>query len=144
MTELPQFPAKYEPGRDSTGKFAKGNQLAKGRTSEVSRKLAGLRSLWYDVQSEEDMIRVKAELIKLCTDCPNPDVKLKAIVYYIDRMLGKPTERVEVENTGGGSPLVNINLSPEERAVAERIVRKMSQTDQDEPPTLEVEVRPGE
>jgi hypothetical protein len=114
MSERPSFDAQYEPGRTADGKFAPGHQFSVGRTNPANRKLNELRSLWYDASSVEDMMRVKEQLLELACTCPVPDVKLKAIVYYLDRQLGKPTERVEVDNQGSGNGNLNLNLTADQ------------------------------
>lgn len=125
--ERPAFPAKYEPGRNPNGQFAPGHQIgAKGRGFEVNKKLNQIREYWYQVNSTEDLERVKTELLRLINDCPNWDVKLKAIVYYMDRMLGKPVESVDMNVTGERGPLVNIDLSPDEMEWARRLIRKVN------------------
>lgn len=124
MPENPTTKAIYDPNRDpKTGHFRKGHTLG-GQNTEVARRFAELKSLWYDANSVSDMVEVKAELKKLCTSCPNPEVKLRAIIYYLDRTLGKPTERVEMDVATTPQPMPVVNLTAAEIAVLEKIVLK--------------------
>ncbi|OWK46605.1 hypothetical protein [Fimbriiglobus ruber] len=138
-----QFPAKYEPGREKNGHFAKGNKLSVGVKSgpTILKKLNTLRELWYDATSVDDMLEVKAELMKIIKTCPEWDVKLKAIVYYTDRQLGKPTEHVQVSQESTSTSL-NLNLSPEQAATLTEAARILSGETIDVPALAEASVTP--
>lgn len=114
--------AIYDPNRLPNGQFVKGNKNKLGWNGEVSKRFKDLRALWFDANSLEDMSAVKNELIKLCLTCPQPDVKLRAIVYYLDRTMGRPTERVEVAEGAPAAPIVQ--LSAEELAIMEKLVQR--------------------
>ena len=126
--------AVYDPNRMPDGKFVKGNTLRQGAVGEVSKRFAQLRSMWFDTQSIDDMDTVKRELIQMCKSCPVPDVKLRAIIYYLDRTLGRPTERVEMEVSPGGGVMPAVELSAEEIAVLEKLVVR---TEEDAPLVIE-------
>ena len=123
------LPATYDPNRTADGKFVKGNKLRSGTQNEVSKRFAELRSLWYDANSADDMRAVKAELIGLCKTCPVPDVKLKAIVYYLDRMMGRPKETVELDVTAHAKPMPLPDLTPEEVAVLNKVISRTQDDD---------------
>lgn len=128
MPERPITDAVYDPNRLPNGQLRKGHTLRVGVVNEVSRKFRELRTLWYEATSAEDMETVRQELVKMCTSCPNPDVRLKAIVYFCDRMLGKPTERVEMDVTAkDAAPLPD--LSAEEVAVLSKVIGRSRTTE---------------
>lgn len=129
MSERPSTSAAYEAGRDKSGKFAPGNQMARNYAHPQNRKLTSLRGLWYDAVSVDDMAKVRDELVKMALTCPVPDIKLKAIVYYLDRTLGKPSENVTLDVNDGGKPAVLPVLSAEEVAVLERVVKRTADQD---------------
>lgn len=86
--------------------------------------------MWLDAGALDEMAAVKDELVKMCLTCPQPDVKLKAIVYYLDRTLGKPTENMNLDLTqDGGRPLALPNLTAEEVQIIERVVRRTAGDD---------------
>lgn len=118
------MPAAYDPNRLPNGHFVKGHKLRQGAVNEVSKRFAELRSLWYDANSADDMRAVKAELIGMCRSCPVPDVKLRAIVYYLDRVMGRPTERVEMDVSSPAKPVPLPDLSPEEVAVLSKVIAR--------------------
>lgn len=119
--------SRYSTDRDSNGKFVKGNSASKGHGSEINKKLQMLRSLWYDANSVMDMVQVKQELLNLIKTCVIWDVKLKAIIYYLDRQLGRPTERVEmdVQSDESSHTVNNFNLSPDQIAVVAKIIQQV-------------------
>ena len=129
MAERPSIPAVYDTNRAADGKFAKGNTVSAGNATTVHKKLQSLRTMWYDANSLEDMAKVKDELVNLAMNCPIPDVKLRAIVYYLDRTLGKPQENLNLDVSEGGKPAVLPLLSPEELSVLERVVRRTAEPD---------------
>ena len=60
-------------------------------------------------------------MIKLClSDTVNGDVKLRAIVYALDRLLGRPVENVNLEVNGQAEEMAD--LSKDEISVLQRIV----------------------
>ena len=133
--------AKYTPGRDALGHFLPGNQMAKGAKTEIGKRLTELRNLWLDANSVEDMRLVKNELLKVVRECPIWDVKLRAIAYYLDRQLGRPTERVEMDvqsDPQSVQQVNNFNLSPEQLAIASDLVRQLTM------PKVVVEAKPLE
>ena len=97
----------------ANGRFAKGNKCAVGHNSKANLRLNQLRELWYEANSLKDMMDVKNSLMDLIKNCPLFDVRLKAIQYYCDRQLGKPTERVEMD-VQNETTTMNMNLTPEQ------------------------------
>jgi hypothetical protein len=67
----------------------------------------------------------------LCLECDQPDVKLRTIIYYLDRTLGKPTERVEMDVTAEGRPVSLSHLTAEEVAILQRVIRKTESVEVD-------------
>jgi hypothetical protein len=122
--EKPSLPAKYDPARQPNGQFVKGNTVRTGWNMDVSKRFKSLRAAWYDATTTQDMIDVAAELKALCLTCPSPDVKLKAIVYFLDRCLGKPVERIDVDVSSEQRPAPVLDLSPDEVKVLERVVAR--------------------
>lgn len=82
-----------------------------------------LRMVWFDSLAVEDMIEVKASLKDLALNCPNPDVKLKAQIYFLDRCLGRPTERVEIDQHSTSEVTIP-DLTPEEMTLFQKIIKK--------------------
>lgn len=118
--EHAQFKAKYESGRKPTGQFERGHSFSKGRNLEINKKLSSLRSMWYDCVTPEDLASVYDELLNMIRTCEVADVKLKAIVYYVDRCAGKPTENIQVDvNTE--STALNLHLSADQLALASEL-----------------------
>lgn len=114
--------AAYVPGRDKNGKFLPGNQVRKGLGSPESKSLASIRSLWYSMITEEDVMRVKEELFELARTAKSEDVKMRTLVYLSDRFLGKPTERVEMDmqgNTQGANINFNVLTVAEQDTLAQ-------------------------
>ena len=122
MSDISSIPAVYDPNRNSNGHFSKGNQLSRG-SNEISKRFASVKSFWLDANSPECMLKVRDELIELCLQNECLEVKLKAIVYYFDRSLGKPSEKIELDaRPTKQSPIVN--LTPEEILILERMIAR--------------------
>ena len=77
-------------GRDTTGKFAKGNPGGPGNPHAA--RVAQLRSLMLEAVSLEDIQQVVAKLIELAKGGD-----LAAIRELLDRTLGKPTAALTLE-----------------------------------------------
>lgn len=114
--------AKYDPNRLPNGQFASGHKIRQGTSNEVSARFHELKALWYSAVTVEDMAAVRDELVKLCLSAKNEDVKLKAIVYFVDRMLGRVPDRVEVDVGVERKQLPE--LSAEEVVVLQRVVER--------------------
>lgn len=125
MADNPDLPAVYDPDRDPvTGHFRKGNSLSSTANTDVARRFKQLRAMWFDAQAPGDMADVRAELKNLCLTCPVPEVRLRAIIYYLDRTLGKPTERVELDVSQDAGPARLPELTPDEVVILQKVVRK--------------------
>ena len=122
--DVAAVPAVYDPNRLPNGQFVKGNSIRLGTPNDIAKRFQSLRALWFEATSVDDMKAVRAELVKLCLECPVPDVKFKAIVYFCDRMLGKPTERVELDVSQDAGPARLPELTPDEVVILQKVVRK--------------------
>ena len=122
--DRPNQTAVYDPNRRPNGQFVPGNKLRQGTSNDVQKRYSELRTLWFSATSVTDMARVRDGLVEMCTTCPNPDVRLRAIIYFCDRMLGKPTERVEMDVSSQSKPMPLPDLSPEEVAVLSKVISR--------------------
>lgn len=102
-----------------------GNTLAKGNKSNSSVRIAELRAMWFSAITNEDMDKIKTELFNLACSAKNEEVRLRALVYVYDRLLGKPTENVNLA-VEGDSPLMNVNLSAAQMTAATEIIKELS------------------
>ena len=72
-------------GRDSSGRFARGNKGGPG--NPFARKVGQLRSALLETVTEDDMRAVAAKLVQMARGG-----NLPAIRELLERMLGKPIE----------------------------------------------------
>ena len=121
--------ARYDSDRNNNGHFTKGNS-ASGGLNVHSQNFSNLRSLWYSATSVEDMTKVRDALLDLCLNCPSPEVKLKALIYFVDRLMGKPTERVELDCSPSASQSPIVELTPDEILVLEKMIARTEQPQQ--------------
>ena len=134
-------PAKYDPNRVPSGQFAKGNRANKGRYTDSIEKFHDLQELWYGATCVDDMRMVKDELLKLCKQDTELDVKLKACVYVTDRTYGKVPERVDMNVNQEDAGWRADKLSEDDLALWEGLVRKaLGASD----PSPEIVVSPSE
>ena len=80
-------------GRDSRGRFAKGNPGGPG--SIHAARVAKLRAALLNAVSEEDMREVIAKLVELAKSGDT-----RAIKELLDRVLGRPVEADLIERIG--------------------------------------------
>lgn len=94
-------------GRDSSGRFVKGNKLSTGNKGGISRIKRLLDELGDDAVKQ----------LKFLLTCNNHSLRLAAAMHVLDRILGKPGQNLEVSG-GNGQPLVIqhklIDAPPEE------------------------------
>jgi hypothetical protein len=121
----PQVPFPREPDgqrETATGRFAKGNQLSKGRAAGVTR-FNDLRSALLNCFDADVMRQLTMRLIDIGLNGTDSEAT-KAIVHIWERLYGKPHVTAQVQ-TQQVDAYPTIEMSPEEAQVAERMLNRM-------------------
>lgn len=82
-------------GRGEGGRFAPGNQIAKGNRCHLAELKALQEALYHSVRPE-DMVKA-VDVLRKQFDHPNPDVARKAIELLWNRLLGRPAQQIQME-----------------------------------------------
>ena len=90
-------------GRDSKGKFAKGNSLSKGNLGNTNEPAKKLKQALIDAISEKDIEDIAKKLV---TKAKTGDIP--AIKELFDRLWGRSSQSVEVFGAEGGPIPVTI------------------------------------
>lgn len=118
----PSIAAKYDSNRATTGQFTKGNRATIAWSGETALKFRNAQAAWLDAVSPEDMRSVADELKWLCMQRDDLQTKQRAIVYFLDRQLGKPVERLDVSTSDNQPAPVRDDLTPKHFELLEAIV----------------------
>ena len=123
---MPREAAQYLPSRNPNGQFGAGNKLSHGMGGgEMSRRMNALKAVWLSAVSDADMKTLKDKLFDLACNATAEDVRLRSIMYIMDRLMGKPKESVAMEVSGDGTAPLNVNLSPQQLFTATQLVRQL-------------------
>ena len=114
---------KYDSNRDAkTGHFRKGHTLRTGVDGAAHAKFARVKSMWLECADKTDVEKVWNELVAMClSDKTPPDVKLKSLVYCLDRLWGRPQENIQLDVTGAPTDAL-VDLSKDELLILQRVV----------------------
>ena len=115
--------ARYDSNRDAkTGHFRPGHKLHTGVDHALHKQFQRIRNMWLEVSNETDVRKVWDELIGMClSDKTPPDVKLKSIVYALDRLWGRPQENIQLDVTGAPADTL-VDLTKDELSILQRVV----------------------
>ena len=105
--------------RDSAGRFLPGNKLGKG--NPLCGRVVALKSAILKAADEDTIVRLMAGLLDIALGDQSSKVRVQATVEYLNRVLGKPTQAIELDVSNAEAPSVPLDLDEAEVAVLERM-----------------------
>jgi hypothetical protein len=84
-------------GRNPNGWFAKGNKIGAGVRKGPDFCVEEFRHQWRDAITQDRFAGLVEELMWCCTQRENLKVKKDALIYALDRCLGKPAQEMTID-----------------------------------------------
>lgn len=125
--------AQYDPDRLPNGHFRKGNNAGKvNGTGGQQARLRDLTLAALDGITPEKLIDVLNSIYDLAITCPDMEVRLRAGMYYADRIMGRPRESKEISNERRAVVTLQGSYTPEQLSVLDQMRNNLVVVDPNE------------